>query len=255
MDFNDIPYEIQACIFKDYSGQRCICKKLNDYNEQHYLDYVFTVPISKNEVYCYFQTQPDYMIVFFGNSCYIYKNKLDNYHLFLHGCYRKESKYVGNISKVVYDVEVIDDNVYYTDVYFTDNQYFDLSTTFHILSKRLKNNIDYDYYDLYIKRDRMIKTRMTDYVLKLYHQYIYDIKLENINDYLLLCKMINYVNFNIEMLSCEQSIDCDEIDESLETFFYEGKIDDENRSEIENLYDYHLKARELLLMKINQFLF
>lgn len=217
-----IPPEIQAYIFKDYYGQRCISKNLNHYNYHHYLDYFDNTPISKNEVERYFQDKPNYMIIFNENLFYIYE-KLAKYIV-----YAYELIIDDDLSKIEMSLDIIEPNI-------QEYQHLDLSTTFHILSKRLGSE----------------RKRITDYVLKLYNQYVYDIQINNIDDYQLLCKMIHYTHLNIEMLSCDQSIDYDMYLE--EIMFYKGQI--ENREEIEDQHRYHLKCRELLLYKIKQFLF
>ena len=219
-----IPPEIQAYIFKDYYGQRCISKNLNHYNYHHYLDYFDNTPISKNEVERYFQDKPDYMIIFNENLFYIYE-KLDKYIVYAWEFFIRNED---DLSKIQISIEILEPNI-------QEHQHLDLSTTFHILSKRLGSE----------------RKRITDYVLKLYNKHIYDIKINNIDDYQLLCKMIHYTYLNIEMLSCDQSIDYDlDLEEIM---FYKGQI--ENREEIEDQHRYHLKCRELLLYKIKQFLF
>ncbi len=228
MNFNKIPPEIQVCIFKDYYGQRCISKKLNNYNHHYYLDYFDNTPISKNEVYRYFQGQPNYMITFNGNSFCVYEYMNKNYLVYLNELIIEKTYDLYNV--------LIQTNVLIHDILHHEYQHLDLSTTFHILSKRLDD-----------------KKRITDYVLKLYNEYVYDIKIKNIDDYLLLQKMIQYTDLNIEMLSCDQSIDYD-LDLG-DVVFCEGKVDDENREDIENHQQYHLKSRELLVYKINHFLY
>ena len=64
-----------------------------------------------------------------------------------------------------------------------------------------------------------------------------------------------YQNLNISLLSCNQSIHDLTYSDLEDVIFFEGQVDDENRIEIENHQNYHLKCRELLLMKINQFLY
>lgn len=252
----DMPWEILIYIFKDYYGQRCISKKLNDYNYHYYLDYFDKTPISKNEVDQYFQSEPDYMVGFDKYTIGVFELKCDTYEFHLHELIIKKSRYVDDLSNILmkdittYDMGKLEIKYHYY-------QHFDLSTTFHILKNRLFHyeNIDYDQYDLHVNRENMKRKRITDYVLKLYHQYVYDIKIENIHDYQLLCRMIHYTNLNISLLSCDQSIDDLTYSDLEDIIFFEGQVDDENRIEIENHQNYHLKCRELLLYKINHFLY
>lgn len=219
-----IPPEIQAYIFKDYYAQRCISKNLNHYNYHHYLDYFDKTPISKNEVERYFRQKPNYMIIFNENLFYIYEKLAYKYIV-----YAYELIIDDDLSKVEMSVEILEPNI-------QEHQHLDLSTTFHILSKRLGI------------RERK---RITDYVLKIYNQYVYDIEINNIDDYQLLCKMIHYTHLNIEMLSCDQSIDYDPNLE--EIMFYKGQLKIEKKLKI--IIVIILNAENCYYIKLTNFYF
>lgn len=257
MDLNDIPYEIQVYIFKDYVGQRCISKKLNEYNYHHYLDYFDNQPISKYELDCYLKSKPNHFIsfrydMFYQFNLYNYKN-MNDYIIYYNqlGIYRLHVEMGQSIQKKNIDEIVIEFN----------QDDLDFLTTFNILVKRLYHDyIDYNNLIFYcndLNLDMIKRKRITNYVLKLYHRHVYDIEIKTINDYMLFCKMKHYTDLNIEMLYDNVNFGRDTLyNIQLEeiTFNQYGIVDEYKDYLNSHRYD-HLFDRKRLLYIINNFLF